>query len=1350
MKKKNYYLGLDMGTSSAGWAVTDENYNLLRAKGKDLWGVREFEEAKTAEERRAHRISRRRRQREVIRIGLLKSYFADAIEAIDPDFLQRLDNSKYRLADKDIKVRNKNGIFNDPNYTDKDYFSEYPTIFHLRSELINNTEAHDVRLVYLALLNMFKHRGHFLNSSISLDGDQRKLSDCYQDFCREVSEVEGISFDNEIDSEEVEAILTNREYSRSRKAEELAVLLGVGKKEKQKNEYIKAICGLKTEAKRLFSDIQIGENEKVEICFSDFGYEDKEPDIAEILGDEFFAIVELLKQIYEAGVLANVLKGGNYLSEARVTEYEKHRRDLNILKSVIKKYKSKEEYDWLFRSEEAGSYSAYVNSVNTGAKGRRNMKGRKAEDLYKSVSKLMKGLPLDDADVTYVLTEIKNENFLPKQLTASNGVIPNQVHAKEMKRILENAEEYLPFLKEIDESGYTVSERILKLFTFQMPYYIGPTSTDSKTGWIIRKEKGQVLPWNLEQKIDIKETSEKFISKMVRNCSYVNGERVLPKASLEYESFCVLNEINNIEIEGDRISPELKQDIYNQLFKKGKKVTRRQLVNFLYGKGVLQDESQLSGIDITINNSLATYGKFKAILGDEMEKDTVKHMVEQIVNWATIYGDSKKLLKEKIEEAYGEVLTEAQIKRILGFKFKDWGNLSKEFLELQGCNKETGEILSLIRVMWETNCNLMELLHSPQFTYKEALEEKQKHAIKSLVEMQPEDLDEFYFSAPVKRMIWQTLLIIKEIESIMGTAPKRVFIEMTRKPDEVKKRTITRKQKFLDLYKNIKGEIRDWKDEIEKAENNGTLKSKKMYLYLTQMGRCMYTGEEIDLDDLFNDNLYDIDHVYPRHFVKDDNIDNNLVLVKKETNAHKSDTYPLEESIYKMQQSRWKLLKEKGLISEEKYRRLTGRKAFTEEQKADFIARQLVETSQGTKSVAEILKAVLPDTQVVYSKASNVSEFRQARKLVKSRSVNDFHHAHDAYLNIVVGNVYFVKFTQNPLNFIKKEYAYDEEKYRYNLSRMFDWTVKRGGEVAWIGPKKDGAEGTITTVKKMLAKNTPLLTRRIFEAHGGIANETLVGAKKASPDNYIPLKSKDAKMTDVTKYGGFTNVFGAYFFLVEYTEKGKRVRALEQVPIYMKERIEQNETNLIKYCTDELKLQDPSIRMAKIRMQSLIKKDGFFVYITGRTGNQIVLRNAVNLCLKEEWIKYIKGVEKYNRFETVSEQITKENNMKLYEQLLDKHVNGIYAKRPNPIGPKLQMKQKAFEALSLEQQCKVLSEILKVSAIGGAGADLSLINEGKTCGTMKVTKKFEKVTEIILINQSVTGVFESQIDLLTI
>ena len=46
-------------------------------------------------------------------------------------------------------------------------------------------------------------------------------------------------------------------------------------------------------------------------------------------------------------------------------------------------------------------------------------------------------------------------------------------------------------------------------------------------------------------------------------------------------------------------------------------------------------------------------------------------------------------------------------------------------------------------------------------------------------------------------------------------------------------------------------------------------------------------------------------------------------------------------------------------------------------------------------------------------------DFRQQRDLLKSRLVNDFHHAQDAYLNIVVGNTYYVKFTKNPKTLLK-------------------------------------------------------------------------------------------------------------------------------------------------------------------------------------------------------------------------------------------------------------------------------------------------------------------------------------------
>ena len=77
MVKKDYYIGLDIGTSTIGWAVTDEEYNLMRAKGKDLWGVRFFQEAQTAADRRNKRSKRRRLMRRNSRLQILRELFED-------------------------------------------------------------------------------------------------------------------------------------------------------------------------------------------------------------------------------------------------------------------------------------------------------------------------------------------------------------------------------------------------------------------------------------------------------------------------------------------------------------------------------------------------------------------------------------------------------------------------------------------------------------------------------------------------------------------------------------------------------------------------------------------------------------------------------------------------------------------------------------------------------------------------------------------------------------------------------------------------------------------------------------------------------------------------------------------------------------------------------------------------------------------------------------------------------------------------------------------------------------------------------------------------------------------------
>ena len=132
---QSYYLGLDLGTGSLGWAVTDENYHILRRHGKDLWGVRLFDNAKTAEERRIFRTNRRRLDRQKWRIDILQGIFSDEINKVDEGFFLRMKESKYYPDDK----RDMNGncpelpyaLFVDPDFTDKETIS-----YHLSFEKV--------------------------------------------------------------------------------------------------------------------------------------------------------------------------------------------------------------------------------------------------------------------------------------------------------------------------------------------------------------------------------------------------------------------------------------------------------------------------------------------------------------------------------------------------------------------------------------------------------------------------------------------------------------------------------------------------------------------------------------------------------------------------------------------------------------------------------------------------------------------------------------------------------------------------------------------------------------------------------------------------------------------------------------------------------------------------------------------------------------------------------------------------------------------------------------------------------------------------------------------------------------
>ena len=185
MSKQDYFLGLDLGTGSVGWCVTDTSYHILKKNHRSAIGSVLFSTAETAKERRVVRCARRRLRRRQERIQCLQELFGKAIMEVDAGFFHRLSESPYMREDK----RNVNGtrpclpyaLFVDPNYTDKDYHRQYPTIYHLRKELMDNPAPHDVRLVYLAVAHILKHRGHFL-ANIDVNGQEESFENLIQAF----------------------------------------------------------------------------------------------------------------------------------------------------------------------------------------------------------------------------------------------------------------------------------------------------------------------------------------------------------------------------------------------------------------------------------------------------------------------------------------------------------------------------------------------------------------------------------------------------------------------------------------------------------------------------------------------------------------------------------------------------------------------------------------------------------------------------------------------------------------------------------------------------------------------------------------------------------------------------------------------------------------------------------------------------------------------------------------------------------------------------------------------------------------------------------------------------------------
>lgn len=1362
---KEYYIGLDIGTASVGWAVTDESYNIPKFNGKKMWGVRLFDDAKTAEERRAQRGSRRRLNRRKERINLLQNLFAEEISKVDPNFFLRLDNSDLYREDKDEKLKSKYTLFNDKDFKDRDYHKKYPTIHHLIIDLIEDESKKDIRLLYLACHYLLKNRGHFIFEGQKFD-TKNSFDKSINDLKIHLRDIYNI--DLEFKNEDLINIITDTTINKTNKKKELKNIVGDTK-------FLKAISAIMIGSSQklvdLFEDGEFEETTVKSVDFSTTSFDDKYSEYEEALGDTI-ALLNILKSIYDSSILENLLKdadkskdGNKYISKAFVKKYNKHGKDLKNLKYIIKKYLPS-EYANIFRSKSINdNYVAYTKSNITSNKRTNAIKYTNQENFYKYIRKHLETIrdkilksSEENRDLSLIeemLEDIEFKTFIPKLKSSDNGVIPYQLKLIKLKKILDNQSKHYEFLNESDEYG-TVKDKVESIMEFRIPYFVGPLNPNSKYAWIKRKST-KIKPWNFKEVVDLDTSREEFIDRLIGRCTYLKEEKVLPKASLIYNEFMVLNELNNLRLNSFLITEEMKKAIFEELFKTKKKVTLKAVSNLLKKEFNLTGDILLSGTDGDFKQGLNSYIDFKNIIGDKVDRDDYRNKIEEIIKLIVLYEDDKTYLKKKIKSAYKNDFTDDEIKKITALNYKDWGRFSKKFLKgIEGVDKNTGETGSLIYFMREYNLNQMELMSS-HYTFTEEIEKLNPVENRELCY---EMVDELYLSPSVKRMLWQSLRVVDEIKRIIGKDPKKIFIEMARAKEAKNSRKESRKNKLLEFYKFGKksfiNEIGEERynyllNEITNEEES-RFRWDNLYLYYTQLGRCMYSLEPIDLADLKSNNIYDQDHIYPKSKIYDDSLENR-VLVKKNLNHEKGNQYPIPEKVLnKNAYGFWKILFDKGLIGQKKYTRLTRRTPFEERELAEFIERQIVETRQATKETANLLKNICQDSEIVYSKAENASRFRQEFDIIKYRTVNDLHHMHDAYLNIVVGNVYNTKFTKNPLNFIKEK----DNVRSYNLENMFKYDVVRGSYTAWIADDNEGnvKTATIKKVKRELECKNYRFTRMSYIENGPLFNATLQRKNLGSRS----LKDEGPK-NSIEKYGGYTNINKAHFIVIDIKRKNgieRRLMPIEREVYNKQNKNPQMSSEILeKYLKDRYGIEEYSIIYPILKMKSLLKVEGSYYFITGGSDKTLELRSALQLILpkKNEWA--IKQIEKSseNEYKTIG------NIKGLTEELVDNTFDCILMKFRETTfknsflnlfqGENYKKIEDKFKNMEFKEKCKTLLMLVNAVKAFGARQDLKSINLKADYGRLSSkSNNINNYNEFKIVNQSITGLFENEVDLL--
>ena len=572
-----------------------------------------------------------------------------------------------------------------------------------------------------------------------------------------------------------------------------------------------------------------------------------------------------------------------------------------------------------------------------------------------------------------------------------SNVFTISAYRKEIQRIFEAQKKFHSDLT--DE----FCDEFLVIFKRKRKYYEGPGNEKSRTDYgkytTRLNDDGEYI------------NEQNIFEKLIGKCSVYEDELRAAAASYSAQEFNLLNDLNNLTINGRKLQEEEKRAIVDRV-KTSDTVVMRKILEKSMGEKI--DELRGARID---KSGKEQFHKFEAY--NKMRKALTEIGID-------ITGFSRDELDE-----IGYILTINTDKEAMVEAFdKSDLNLSDEVKEcLISLRKKNGGLFG----KWHSfSLKIMNELIPEMY-------EQPKEQMTLLTEMGVFNgkTDEFVglkyipvdaagdeiFNPVVRRAVRISFKILNAVLKKYGKLDT-VVIEMPRdrNSDEEKKR-ITDSQKMNEKEMEF----------IQKklAENYGIKLSPadfssqkqlglKLKLWNEQDGICVYSGRNIDPKDILeNPDLFEIDHIIPRSISFDDSR-SNKVLVYHSENQKKGNQTPYFYLCHSHSDGNWSFEQFKATVM-----KLSGKKEYAIPRKKvqnllyseditkmdvlrGFINRNINDTGYASRMVLNTIqsffKANDTDTKVKVIKGSYTHQMRSNMKLDKDREESYSHHAVDAML----------------------------------------------------------------------------------------------------------------------------------------------------------------------------------------------------------------------------------------------------------------------------------------------------------------------------------------------------------------